>query len=150
MIRFLIRTAIFLGSAAIGILAAVWLLPDVHVTATGFVLAAIVFAVAQSLLSPFITKVAARNAPAFLGGIGLVSTFVALVIASLVTGLSITGWRTWILASLVVWLVTALATVLLPMFLLKDEIADRKAKKDAGANSIASRMFDCSTSTAAA
>lgn len=49
------------------------------------------------------------------------------------TGLSITGWRTWILASLVVWLVTALATVLLPMFLLKDEIADRKAKKDAGA-----------------
>ncbi len=98
-----------------------------------FVLAAIVFAVAQSLLSPFITKVAARNAPAFLGGIGLVSTFVALVIASLVTGLSITGWRTWILASLVVWLVTALATVLLPMFLLKDEIADRKAKKDAGA-----------------
>ncbi|MBM4600269.1 hypothetical protein GS440_18640 [Rhodococcus hoagii] len=133
MIRFLIRTAIFLGSAAIGILAAVWLLPDVHVTATGFVLAAIVFAVAQSLLSPFITKVAARNAPAFLGGIGLVSTFVALVIASLVTGLSITGWRTWILASLVVWLVTALATVLLPMFLLKDEIADRKTKKDAGA-----------------
>lgn len=129
MIRFLIRTAIFLGSAAIGILAAVWLLPEVSVSVTGFVTAVIVFAVAQSVLSPFITKIAARNAPAFLGGIGLVSTFVALVIASIFGGLSISGWRTWVLASIVVWLATALATVLLPMFLLKDEIEDHKEKK---------------------
>lgn len=129
MIRFLIRTAIFLGSAAIGILAAVLLLPEVSVSASGFVVAVVIFAVAQNVLSPFITKIAARNAPAFLGGIGLVSTFVALVIAAAFGGLSISGWRTWILASIVVWLVTALATVLLPMVLLRDEVEERKKKQ---------------------
>ncbi|RVW01669.1 phage holin family protein [Rhodococcus spongiicola] len=129
MIRFLIRTAIFLGSAAIGILAAVWLLPEVSVSASGFITAVVLFAVAQSVLSPYITKIAARDAPAFLGGIGIVSTFVALVIASVFGGLSISGWRTWILATIVVWLVTALATVLLPMVLLRGKFDDRKTKK---------------------
>jgi hypothetical protein len=58
--------------------------------------------------------------PAFLGGVGLVSTFVALLIASVVaSGLVITGWQTWLLATLVVWLVTALATVTLPLLFLR-------------------------------
>ncbi|WFR73653.1 phage holin family protein [Prescottella defluvii] len=129
MIRFLIRSAVFLGSAAIGILAAVWLVSGVSVTASGFITAVVLFAVAQSVLSPFILKVATRNAPAFVGGIGLVSTFVALVIASAFGGLSISGWSTWILATIVVWLVTALATVLLPMLLIRDEIEDVEGKK---------------------
>ena len=129
MIRFLIRTAIYLGSAALGILAAVWLQPEVSVSASGFVITVVVFAVAQTVLAPFIMRVAARNAPAFMGGIGLVSTFAALLVASLFGGLSISGWRTWILATIIVWLVTALATVLLPMVLLRDEITGRKNKK---------------------
>ncbi|MCL2534493.1 MAG: phage holin family protein [Nocardiaceae bacterium] len=129
MIRFLIRSAIFLGSAAIGILAAVWLVSGVSVSASGFITAVVLFAVAQSLLSPFILKVATTNAPAFVGGIGLVSTFVALVVADAFGGLSISGWRSWVLATIVVWLVTALATVLLPMFLLREEIEDVEGKK---------------------
>jgi NhaP-type Na+/H+ or K+/H+ antiporter len=61
-----------------------------------------------------------RYAPAFLGGIGLVSTFVALLLANLLTdGLQISGAVTWVLATLVVWLVTALGTLLLPLLLLK-------------------------------
>lgn len=129
MIRLLIRCAFFLGSAAVGILAAVWLLPEVSVTATGFVTAVVLFAVAQSVLSPFITKIAAKNAPAFLGGIGLVSTFVALVIASAFGGLSISGWRTWVLATLVVWLVTALATLVLPLVFLRNRQEEKKTTK---------------------
>ncbi|WP_137724039.1 phage holin family protein [Prescottella subtropica] len=126
MMRFLIRSAIFLGSAAIGILVAVLLLPEVSVSIGGFVTAVVLFAIAQSLLSPFIMKVAARNAPAFLGGIGLVTTFVALIIASVFGGLSISGWRTWVLATIVVWLATALATVLLPMVVLRNKVAEKK------------------------
>ncbi|CAM3004147.1 phage holin family protein [Prescottella defluvii] len=128
MIRLLIRCAFFLGSAAVGILAAVWLLPEVSVSATGFVTAVVLFAVAQSVLSPFIMKIAAKNAPAFLGGIGLVSTFAALVIASAFGGLSIAGWRTWVLATLVVWLVTALATLVLPLVFLRNRQEEKKAK----------------------
>ncbi|WP_430334041.1 hypothetical protein [Rhodococcus sp. ACT016] len=133
MIRFLIRSAIFLGSAALGILAAVWLIPDVSVSASGFIIAVVLFAIAQVVLSPFITRLAERNAPAFLGGIGLVSTFVALAIASAFGGLSISGWRSWILATLVVWLVTALATFLLPFVVLRNRAEERKANKNSGA-----------------
>lgn len=135
MIRFLIRCAIFLGSAALGILAAVWLIPEVSVTAAGFITAVVLFAVAQTVLSPFITRLAERNAPAFLGGIGLVSTFVSLAIASTFGGLSISGWRSWILATIVVWLVTALATLLLPLVVLRNRRAENNSGKNSGKKS---------------
>ncbi|MBD8080408.1 phage holin family protein [Cellulosimicrobium arenosum] len=129
MLRLLIRTVIFLASAALGLLVASWVIDGVNLTVTGFVVAVVVFTVAQAILAPFIAKTAARYAPALLGGIGLVSTFVALLIASLVgDGLSITGGVVpWILSALVVWLVTALATFLLPMFFLKEKVEERRS-----------------------
>ena len=120
MVRFLIRTAIFLGSAAIGLWVASLVLDGFTLTWQGFLVTVLVFAAAQSILSPFITKMTMRNAPAFLGGAGLLSTFAALLIASVVAnGLVISGWQTWILATLVVWLVTAIATVTLPLVFLR-------------------------------
>jgi MFS family permease len=128
MVRILLRTVIFVGSAALGLLAAWLILPDFDVTFSGFIVSVLIFALAQSILSPFVAKMVARNAPAFLGGIGLVSTFVALLIASLFTGgLVITGVSTWLLATLIVWLVTALATLFLPILLIKDKLERRRA-----------------------
>ena len=82
VIRFLLRTAIFLGSSAIGLLVAAWLVPGVSVSAWGFIAAVVIFTVAQAILSPFFLKMASRYASAFLGGIGLVSTLAALILAS--------------------------------------------------------------------
>lgn len=136
MVRLLIRLAILLASAALGLLVASSVVDGVEVTATGFVVVVVVFTVAQAVLSPFIAKTAARYAPAFLGGIGLVSTFVALLVASFVgDGLSITGGAVpWILATLVVWLVTALATFLLPMFFLKEKAGERRGEGEGPAS----------------
>ena len=78
MIRFLVRAAIFLVSAAVGLLVAAALVDGVDVTTSGFLVAVVLFAAIQSVLSPFIAKVTARNAAALLGGVGLLSTFVAL------------------------------------------------------------------------
>jgi MFS family permease len=129
MIRFLIRAAIFVASAALGLLFAAWLLPEVSLTLEGFLIGVVVFALAQSILAPFLAKMAARNAPAFLGGIGLVSTFVALLVASLITGgLTISGWRAWVLGTMIVWLVTALATFLLPLIFLRKKVSDRQGR----------------------
>jgi hypothetical protein len=126
MVRFLLRTAIFLGSSAIGLVVAAWLIPGVSVSVWGFITAVVIFAVAQALLSPFFLKMASRYASAFLGGIGLVSTLVALVLASVLThGLSIRGIGSWIGATVVVWLVTAVATVVLPALLLKKKVASK-------------------------
>ncbi|MGV0745805.1 phage holin family protein [Mycolicibacterium sp. XJ870] len=120
MIRFLLRIAIFLGSSAIGLLVASWLVPGVRVSIVGFITAVVIFAVAQGILSPFFLKMANRYASAFLGGIGLISTLAALILASVLTsGLSIRGIGSWIAATVVVWLVTALATLVLPMLVLK-------------------------------
>jgi hypothetical protein len=120
----LLHTAVFLGSSAIGLLAAGLMLSGVTLRPLGFFTAVVIFTVAQAILSPFFLKMASRYASAFLGGIGLVSTFVALFLASLFsTGLSISGVGTWIAATVIVWLVTAIATLVLPAMFLKKKAA---------------------------
>ena len=127
MVRFLLRIAVFLASAAIGLLVASLVVPGVSVRPLGFVFAVVIFAVAQAVLAPFFAKMASRYASALLGGIGLVSTLAALILASvLTTGLTIRGLGSWIGATVVVWLVTALATVLLPKLLLRQQKAGAK------------------------
>jgi hypothetical protein len=129
MVRFLIRAAIFLGTAALGLLIAWWLLPGFDIDWAGFLVAMIVFAIAQSLLSPLITKLATRHAPEVLGGVGLVSTFLALLLATVIAnGLRIDGLLTWVLATLIVWLVTALGTWLLSVAFLKRRAGARRAR----------------------
>jgi len=120
MVRFLLRMVVFLASAAIGLLVAWRIVPGVEVRPVGFVVAVVVFALAQAILAPFFLKMASRYATAFLGGIGLVSTLAALILASLFSsGLSIRGIGSWVAATVVVWLVTALATLVLPVLVLK-------------------------------
>ena len=127
MVRFLIRVGIFVGSAALGLLVSWWLLSGFDINWAGFIVAVLVFAIAQSLLSPLISKLATRHAPAILGGVGLVSTFLALLLATVIAdGLRIDGLLTWVLATLIVWLVTALGTWLLPLVFLKGRADDRR------------------------
>jgi len=122
VVRFLLRTVVFLGSSAIGLVVAAWLIPGVSVSVSGFIAAVVIFTVAQAILSPFFLKMASRYATAFLGGIGLASTLAALILASVLThGLSIRGVGSWVAATVVVWLVTALATLLLPLLILRDK-----------------------------
>ncbi|QPE05327.1 hypothetical protein IT882_04465 [Microbacterium schleiferi] len=133
MVMFLIRALIFVLSAAVGLIAADLLLPGFRIDWWGFVLAVLIFAVLQSLLSPWIATVAKRNAPALLGGIGIISTLVALVIVVVIpaSGVSIGEpfVLTWILAPVIVWLVTALATWLLPMIFIKNKVEERRSEK---------------------
>lgn len=120
MIRFLLRIAVFLGSSAIGLLVASLVVPGVTLRPWGFLTAVVIFTVAQGILSPFFLKMASRYASAFLGGIGLVSTLAALILSSLFSsGISIRGIWSWVAATVVVWLVTAVATLVLPMLVLK-------------------------------
>lgn len=128
MTRMLIRAVIFLGTAALGLLVAAAGVPGVRLSVSGFLIAVAVFALAQSILAPFIFNVARKYAPAMLGGIGLVSTFVALLIATwFPEGLRISGVSSWISATLVVWIVTALGAWLLPLVLLKKRVGGRTA-----------------------
>lgn len=93
----------------------------------GFLTAVVLFTVVQAVLTPFIASVARRYADAFLGGVGLVATFVSLFIAERFTdGLHIDGGvGTWVASVVLVWLVTALATWLLPMLFLRKRLQQR-------------------------
>src|SRR3954471_7180185 len=113
MIRFLIRTAIFIGSAALGLWLTSLIVDGFHVKAEGFLVAVLVFAVLQSILSPFFLKGTARNASALTGAVGLISTFVALLVATAVNGsITIDDPKAWLFGTILVWLVTMLATLL--------------------------------------
>lgn len=127
MVRFLINTLIFLGSSALGIWVTSLILEDFTVNFVGLLIAAVIFTVAQGLLSPFIFKMTTKYANAFIGGVGLLSTFVALLITTLlVDDLAIDGVTTWILGTILVWLVTAIATWVLPLIFLRNLAEDKK------------------------
>jgi hypothetical protein len=136
MIMFLLRAVIFLASAAVGLIVADLLLPGFSIDWSdplGFILAIVIFAVLQSILSPWIATMARRNAPALLGGIGIFSTLVALIVVIVIprTGIAIGEpvLLTWILAPMIVWLVTALATLFLPMIFIKKKVDERRDPK---------------------
>ena len=133
MITFLFRTLVFLASAALGLIVADLVLDDFVIEWNhwwGFAICIVIFAVLQSVLSPWIAKLANRYAPVLLGGIGIFSTLVALVVVVLlpIGGLRISGVVGWLLGAVIVWLITALASLLLPMVFLKKKTT--AAKKD--------------------
>jgi len=130
MIRFLVRAAIFLASSAIGLVVAVAVLDGMTIDATSFITVVVIFAVLQSVLAPFFAKTTSRNAPALLGATGLISTFVALLVAELISdGFTITGADTWLFATLIVWITTMLATLLLPIILVKMGIENARERR---------------------
>lgn len=126
MIRFLLRTVLALLGNALGLWIAALVLDDMSISGTAFIVAVAIFTVLTVVLQPLITKAAMQNAPALQGSSALVTTLLALVITDLVSdGLSISGLVTWVLATVIVWLVTMLAAVLLPMFLFKNMLEER-------------------------
>jgi uncharacterized membrane protein YvlD (DUF360 family) len=131
MIRFLVSMVISLAAATVGLLVADVVLDDFSVTASGFITTVVIFGVLQGLLGPFIARTAHRNAPALMGGIGLVTTFVALLITELVTdGLSIEGAQTWLLATLIVWLASLVAVLIIPVILVKMGVESARKRRD--------------------
>ncbi|MFK4760605.1 hypothetical protein ACI3KS_06690 [Microbacterium sp. ZW T5_45] len=131
MITFLIRSALYLASAGIGLIVADLLLDGFRIQWDrwwGFVICIVIFAVLQSVLAPVASKLADRYAPVLMGGIGIVSTLIALVIVVLlpIGGLRIVDATGWLLGAVIVWLVTAIGSALLPMLFLKRKPEQRK------------------------
>jgi uncharacterized membrane protein YvlD (DUF360 family) len=132
MIRFLLNIAIQLVMAVVAFLVAGWLVTGVNVQPMGFIVAVLVFTAAQTILGPFVFNVGRKYASAILGGIGLVSTLLALWIATLFSdGIQIEGVTAWVITSLVVWLITALGTWILGYLILQRWWDRRKEAKHA-------------------
>ena len=123
MIRMLVRIGMFLASSAIGLLAADLLLERVNLKVGSFFIVVALFTVLQALVAPGCAKLMRRNSDALVSMVGLASTVVALVIATLISdGLSIRGIGTWIWASLIVWVITAAATYFIPKLVVRTKL----------------------------
>jgi len=133
VITLLFRTVMYLASAGIGLIVADLVLPGFQIQWDrwwGFVICIVIFAVLQSVLSPWIAKLADRYAPVLMGGIGIFSTLVALIVVVLlpIGGLRIVDAAGWILGAVIVWIITALGSVLLPLIFLKREVKERRER----------------------
>ena len=120
MIRFLLSVAISIVSATVALLVAAGIVDGVRMQPAGFVVAVLVFTAAQAILAPFVFNLARKYASAVLGGIGLVSTFLALLVATMFpNGLHISGITAWVTTPLIVWIITALGTWILGILIIK-------------------------------
>ena len=120
MVRLLINFVIFLIAAAVGLIVAAVVLPDMSLDASSFLLDVLIFAVLRAVLAPFIIKTTIRNARALAGAAGLIATLAALIITVVVSdGLRISGLLTWTLATVIIWLISMFAAFLLPFLILK-------------------------------
>ena len=129
MIRLLVRTAIVLIGNAVGLIVASLVLDDFSIDVTGFIVSLIIFTVAVALLTPFFESMLRRNrsSSAALGGVALISTFAALVVADLLSdGIDISGVGTWIAATVIVWLGSLLAVFVLPFLGLRRYLDARR------------------------
>ena len=120
--QILLRAVLLLASWAIGLLVVAWIVPGVSLSVPGFIVAVVVFSVAQAILSLPMLKLPRQYASLLLGGTGLVLTIVALILASVLThGITIDGMAPWVATTVVVWLVTTIGAITLPELLIRDE-----------------------------
>ena len=130
MIRFLLTVLSNLVMAAVALLLAGWWLHEwVTLHLGGFFVAVAVFTVAQAILAPFVFNMARQYASAVLGGIGLVSTFLALWVASLFPGGVEVRGLGWVLAPLLLWIVTALGGWIVVGLVLEKYLAKREKRR---------------------
>ena len=85
MRRFLAQTSLSLLANALALVVASILLTGFTIKGLAFVVAVCIFTASTVILEPLITRIARQNAPYLMGGIALVTTFVGLLVTTLVT-----------------------------------------------------------------
>jgi hypothetical protein len=121
MTRSLIRVGLSLAGNAIGLLLAAMILDKMEVDGPAFILAVVIFTVLTVVLEPFLSKLTEERHALIQSATALFTTFLSLVITVLVSdGLNIDGAVTWVIATVLVWLLTMIAGVLLAKLLLED------------------------------
>ena len=108
MPRFLIGWFLGLAGNAVGLILAALILPDdmfsIELFSLSFFWAVLIFAIVSALFTWLVFKFLIRNAGSIVALTGLISTFLALLITSLISdGLDISGWG-WVWGTLIVWI----------------------------------------------
>ena len=120
MIRLLLQTAVTIVANAVGLLLAKALLTGFQIDALSFVVVLLVFTGVMVLTGPLMTKIAVTSVPQIRGSVALVTVFVGLKVTEwLMQGFEMGGLSNWLAATLLVWLGSLVAAILLPIYVFK-------------------------------
>jgi len=129
VVRTLISILVHLLANAIALIVAAAVLDDMTLSTSGFFLAVLIFTVIEVVTQPLIIKNSMRNASALSGSSALIASFVALVLTTWISdSLQITGFVTWLLATVIVWAAAMLAAFILPTVVFKRWLQDNRAR----------------------
>ena len=107
MPRFLLGWLLSLAGAAIALVVSDLIFSRFHLQLDGFLGALLIFAILNAILPYFVHKALVRYADSVTGLTGLLSTFLALLIADVMSaGLDIAGVGTWFGSTLLIWLLS--------------------------------------------
>lgn len=124
----IIAALIYLAANAIGLLLAMSVLDGFSIDFSSFIVAVLLFSVILAVLTPVMRKYSEKNAPALMGGLALITIGLGLSLTSLIMpGFSMGGLTNWIIATLLVWIGSVVATLLLPRLLGRDKTDTPKA-----------------------
>jgi hypothetical protein len=117
-----ISIAIYLAANALGLLIAILILPGFRIDFLSFILVVLVFSVILAIATPLIRKAAEKWAPALTGGLSLVAIFFGLFLTNwIMAGMDMGGISNWIAATVLVWLGSVIAMLVLPRYLAKSK-----------------------------
>jgi len=133
MIRLLATTVVAVIANAVGLIVANIVLGDrMSLGGAVFVIAVLIFTGVELLVQPLLRQTAITKAPALLGSTALVATLVSLIVTNLISdGLRISGATTWLLAAVIIWVVSLVAQMLLPFVIFKKTLRRASAARAA-------------------
>jgi len=120
MVRLLLRILVQLIANAVGLVVAAAVLDDMSLNADGFFIAVGLFTLVNVLTLPLVQKQAITQSSALMGSTALVATLISLIVTTVVSdGLTIDGLTTWLLATVIIWGASLVATLILPVYVFK-------------------------------
>lgn len=123
-----VNLALSLGGNAIGLIVAAVILDDMSLNGAAFFIAVGIFTLSRLILQPLVIKISMKHATALGGSSALISTLAALIITDLISsGLSISGFVTWLLATVIVWAAALLAAFILPAIFVRNKVQQARA-----------------------
>ena len=132
MVRLLATAVVAFLSNAVGLIVAALILDDVRLGTLGFVIAVLIFTGVSVLIEPLLRQTAMKRAPALLGSTALLTVLVSLIVTAIISdSLSINGLVTWVLATIVVWLISFVGRLVFPLLVFKKTLSAARSSRSA-------------------
>jgi len=120
MMRLLLSTLATIIANAVGLLLAAALLTGFKIDPVSFIVVLLVFTGVLILTGPLMTKIAVTSVPQLRGSVALITVFLGLKVTEwLMPGFDMGGLSNWLAATLLVWLGSLVAEILLPIYVFK-------------------------------